>query len=110
MGNPVDGKPTPSVTSSFQETIEGRRLIIHGLVQGVGFRQAMCREAERLGAGGWVRNRHDGTVEALVSGDALTLAALLHWSRQGPPAARVMQVEVEMADPRPPGFGILPTA
>ncbi|HEX5769078.1 MAG TPA: acylphosphatase, partial [Burkholderiales bacterium] len=53
------------------------RLRISGRVQGVGFRYAMQAEAERRGLGGWVRNRRDGTVEALVHGDAAALEALV---------------------------------
>ena len=69
------------------------RLRIFGRVQGVGYREAMCREAERLGVAGWVRNRADGSVEALAQGSDAGLAALLAWARRGPPAARVERVE-----------------
>ena len=69
------------------------RLRITGRVQGVGFRDALCREAEGLGVTGWVRNLADGGVEALAQGDAEALAALLDWARRGPPAARVERVE-----------------
>lgn len=75
-----------------------KRLLISGRVQGVGFRESMCREAERIGALGWVRNRHDGCVEAVIAGDAEATAALLRWARRGPPAARVDGVEVEEID------------
>ena len=89
-----------------------RRLRIHGLVQGVGFRWAMAREAESLGADGWVRNRHDGTVEALIAGDDTTVAQLLAWARRGPDGAGVSRVEVELAaedDAAGPGFRQAPT-
>ena len=69
-----------------------KRLLISGRVQGVGFRYAMAEEAERLGVTGWVRNRRDGTVEAVIDGDAAD--ALLAWARRGPPAARVIEVEI----------------
>lgn len=73
-------------------------------MQGVGYREAMCREAERLGVAGWVRNRADGSVEALAQGSDAGLAALLAWARRGPPAARVERVESgppENGDPLP---------
>jgi acylphosphatase len=88
-----------------------RRLRIHGLVQGVGFRWAMARAAAGLGASGWVRNRYDGTVEALVSGDDDTVARLIAWARIGPDGADVSRVEVELAEEVPdPGFHQQPTA
>ena len=71
-----------------------RRLRITGRVQGVGYRQAMCHAAARLGVAGWVRNRADGSVEAVVHGDAQALEAFIAWARRGPPAARVSGVEV----------------
>jgi acylphosphatase len=75
------------------------RLRIRGRVQGVGYRDALCAEAERRGVSGWVRNRTDGSVEALVRGDAEPVAALIAWARRGPPAARVDDVQVEPGDP-----------
>jgi acylphosphatase len=68
-------------------------LLISGQVQGVGFRDALQREAERLGLRGWVRNRLSGEVEALVQGPEQAVAALADWARRGPPAARVEGVE-----------------
>lgn len=70
-----------------------RRFIIRGIVQGVGYRFAMCQQATRLGITGWVRNRRDGNVEALAVGDAHALDALQRWAAQGPPGARVDAVE-----------------
>lgn len=70
-----------------------RRLIIRGLVQGVGFRHATRREAQRLGLRGWVRNCADGSVEAVALGDDEQLDALERWARRGPPAARVEAVD-----------------
>jgi acylphosphatase len=69
------------------------RLLISGRVQGVGFRDALQREAERLGLAGWVRNRTSGEVEALAQGPAQAVSALLAWARRGPPAAQVAQVD-----------------
>jgi len=71
-----------------------KHLVISGRVQGVGFRYSMTEEAERLGATGWVRNRRDGTVEAVVDGPAGAVDALLAWARRGPPSARVTDVRV----------------
>jgi acylphosphatase len=70
-----------------------RRLVIRGVVQGVGFRYALRREAQRLALSGWVRNRADGSVEAVACGDAPALDALQRWAQRGPPAARVDAVE-----------------
>ncbi|MCD6680032.1 MAG: acylphosphatase [Burkholderiaceae bacterium] len=72
-----------------------RRLCIRGLVQGVGFRASLADEARLRGLAGWVRNRRDGTVEALVQGDAQELDTLVAWARRGPRAARVDRVDVE---------------
>jgi acylphosphatase len=72
----------------------GRRLRIRGRVQGVWYRESMREEAERLGIGGWVRNRPDGTVEAVVEGDAAAVEAITDWARRGPRAAEVSGVDV----------------
>jgi acylphosphatase len=69
-------------------------LRIHGRVQGVWFRESMRREAERLGASGWVRNAPDGSVEAMVQGSETAVDALVDWARRGPPQARVDRVEI----------------
>ena len=70
-----------------------RRFLIRGVVQGVGFRYATRREARRLGLLGWVRNRADGSVEAVAVGDERQLDALLRWVQRGPPAANVETVD-----------------
>jgi acylphosphatase len=75
-----------------------RRLAIHGVVQGVWFRESMRQEAERLGVSGWVRNRADGSVEAIVQGSAEAVESLVAWARRGPPQARVEGVEVAPAE------------
>jgi acylphosphatase len=75
-----------------------RRLVIRGRVQGVFFRESMRLEAERLGLRGWVRNRRDGTVEAVVQGPADAVEAMLGWARRGPEDARVSGVEVSPAE------------
>ncbi len=69
-----------------------RNLRILGRVQGVGYRWSLCAEAERLGLVGWVRNRRDGSVEALVSGPLEAVDALLLWAQRGPAMARVESV------------------
>lgn len=78
------------------ESPAARHLLIQGRVQGVGFRYSMASEATRLGVAGWVRNRREGTVEALVTGEAEAVAALLVWARSGPAGARVEQVTVTL--------------
>jgi acylphosphatase len=72
-----------------------QRLLITGRVQGVGFRYALQDEAQRLGVAGWVRNRSDGSVEALARGAPHALQALAAWARRGPAAARVAAVQIE---------------
>jgi acylphosphatase len=72
-----------------------RHLLISGRVQGVYYRESMRMETERLGVAGWVRNRRDGVVEALLQGEADAVEALIRWARVGPPAARVAAVEIE---------------
>lgn len=67
-------------------------LQIQGRVQGVWFRESMRREAERLGVVGWVRNRPDGSVEAVAQGAPEAVDALVEWARIGPPQARVERV------------------
>jgi acylphosphatase len=69
-----------------------RNLRIRGRVQGVGYRWSLCTEAARLGLVGWVRNRHDGSVEALVSGPVEAVDALVLWAKRGPAMARVDSV------------------
>jgi acylphosphatase len=70
------------------------RLCITGRVQGVGYRLWATRTAISLGLRGWVRNRADGSVEALVTGDPQNVAAMIEAARQGPPAAQVADVTV----------------
>jgi len=81
----------------MSETVT-RRLSVRGRVQGVGYRYSMVEAAERLGVTGWVRNRSDGSVEALVQGPPEAVAAVIAWARIGPRSAVVQSVEVEDAD------------
>lgn len=89
-------------------------LAIRGCVQGVGFRESLRAEAVRLGVCGWVRNRSDGSVEAIVQGSPDGVAALTAWAHQGPAAARVLQVTASAPPPgldrRYAGFERLPSA
>ncbi|GGP26578.1 acylphosphatase [Silvimonas amylolytica] len=71
-----------------------KRLLVHGRVQGVGFRFATCLEAKRLGVNGWVRNRHDGTVEIHVEGTEDLVDELTDWASHGPPTAHVTRLDI----------------
>lgn len=86
-----------------------KRLLMTGVVQGVGYRAAFERQAVALGLRGWVRNRRDGAVEAEVDGDAAALDAIVAWARQGPPAARVDNVAAEDTTSSAATFEIRPT-
>ena len=77
-----------------------RQLRIHGRVQGVYYRASMVAEATRLALHGWVRNRADGSVEALAHGGAPAVQALVDWARRGPPQALVERVDVADAEPQ----------
>jgi acylphosphatase len=90
--------------------MEVRRLVIRGVVQGVGFRYSMAAQARLLGVTGWVRNRRDGSVEAMIAGDAAQIVEMLTWSRIGPAGAAVDEVMVESASGEFSGFDLLPTA
>jgi acylphosphatase len=79
--------------------IEAQRYLVHGRVQGVGFRWFVEREAHILGVAGWVRNNHDGSVEVLAQGSRDQLSGLHSRLREGPRAARVDSVEVWEASP-----------
>jgi acylphosphatase len=70
-----------------------RQIRVNGRVQGVGFRDALCAEALRLRVSGWVRNRADGSVEALLQGDEAAVERLVTWARRGPALARVEALE-----------------
>ena len=76
-----------------------KRLLIEGRVQRVGYRAWMVRTATRLGVAGWVRNRGDGTVEALVEGEAAAVEELLRACRRGPALAEVTLIHEDLAEP-----------
>ena len=71
-----------------------KHLRIHGLVQGVFFRETLRRQAERFGVTGWVRNCSDMSVEAMVQGTPEALDAIIAWARHGPETAQVEHVEI----------------
>ncbi len=80
----------PTASESIQ-----RRLVVSGRVQGVSYRAWMVAAARARGLAGWVRNRRDGTVEAVLSGPADAVSAMVRDCHQGPPAARVSTVHSE---------------
>ena len=93
-----------------------RHMVVHGRVQGVGFRAFVEREALRRGLEGWVRNRRDGSVEAVFMGEAAAVAAAIEACRRGPLGARVdvlheREATGEDLNLRAPGdvFSVLPT-
>jgi acylphosphatase len=87
------------------------RLTISGRVQGVGYRDWTIGTAQRLGLTGWVRNRRDGAVEALIVGEEDAVGQMIEACRRGPSMARVDEIDVEPVDLDilPAGFTQLPT-
>jgi acylphosphatase len=79
-----------------------RRLVVHGYVQGVGFRYSIARAAQMRGVAGWVANRADGTVEAVFEGEPEAIEGLVRVCREGPRGAVVDRVDVE--DEQPEGL------
>ena len=75
-----------------------RHLRIFGLVQGVGYRASFEAQARTLRLCGWVRNRRDGSVEAVVDGEPHAIEKIIVWSRRGPSSARVSEVTVTETD------------
>jgi acylphosphatase len=87
------------------------RIVVHGRVQGVWFRAWTREEAERRGLSGWVRNRRDGTVEALFAGEDAKVEEMIAVCRDGPPRAQVTQLERFPAEPpAEAGFQQKPTS
>jgi acylphosphatase len=76
-----------------------RRLVIHGRVQGVFFRDSLRRLAEQHGVFGWARNTWEGTVEAVLEGDEAAVGRIVEFAREGPEGARVEDVDVIAEDP-----------
>jgi len=77
-----------------------RRVVVHGRVQGVFFRDTCRRQARARRVSGWVANREDGAVEAIFEGEAAAVQALVHWARKGPPQAYVTKLEITEEEPR----------
>lgn len=110
MSDTLPASPTPTPSTPATQT---RLLRVRGRVQGVGFRDGCLDAAQTFGVAGWVRNRLDGSVEALVHGPADRLDALQRWLQHGIAAARVDAVEaapVPTPHPPPAGFQRRPTA
>jgi acylphosphatase len=76
------------------------RVIVHGFVQGVFFRDTLRRRAQSAGVAGWVRNNWNGTVEAVFEGERDAVERLVEFSRDGPRGARVNSVEVAEEEPQ----------
>jgi len=76
-----------------------RRVVVHGRVQGVFFRDSTQREAESRGVAGWVTNRDDGAVEAHFEGAPDAVESMVEWARSGPSRADVTAVDVNDVEP-----------
>ncbi len=87
-----------------------KHLLIHGRVQGVAYRDSMRVRAQDLNVIGWVRNRRDGCVEAMVQGTPEDVESMIAWAHRGPPAARVTKVDVEDGSGEFTDFEIAPSA
>lgn len=86
------------------------RLEIRGRVQGVGYRASMVERAYQLGVCGWVRNRRDGSVEAMVAGKAQAVEQMVTWARRGPRPAVVIEVRTFAGEGDFGGFEQRPSA
>ncbi len=93
---------------TVDETIT-RHLSVRGRVQGVGYRNYLAYKAGELGIGGWVRNRSDGSVEAVVHGTPQAVAAIIDCARRGPRTAQVSAVDVAEITGSHPQFSVRPT-
>lgn len=95
----MDTNPSPT-----QKTLH---LVIYGRVQGVFFRQSMQLEAQYRAISGWVRNRSDGTVEAVVQGEPDAVEAIVRWAKRGPERAHVERVEIRQGDGNYTSFEVI---
>lgn len=82
-----------------------KHLRISGRVQGVGYRYYMARAAREYGVTGWVRNRTDGSVEAVICGTPEAIELMIVWARRGPDRAAVTQVEINEGSGEYDNFG-----
>lgn len=87
-----------------------RHIVLHGRVQGVFFRESLRQEANARGIAGWVRNRLDGSVEAVLQGEQALVDALIDWARTGPPGASVERIVITDTEGEYRGFERRPTA
>ena len=84
-----------------------RRVVVHGRVQGVFFRDTCRRMARQIGVTGFVRNADDGTVEAVFEGDPDAVSTMVDWVHAGPDLAEVSRVEVVVEEPQGlPNFAV----
>jgi acylphosphatase len=102
LGRPAPGAACHDGRVSESESV-ARRVVVHGAVQGVFFRDTTRRRAASRGVTGWVRNRSDGAVEALFEGAADAVDSMVAFVHDGPRGAHVERVDVE--DAAPEGLG-----
>jgi len=76
-----------------------KRVVVHGRVQGVFFRDSTRQRAQAAGVAGWVANKPDGTVEAVLEGDDDAVEAIVRWAHDGPRGADVDRVDVSTEEP-----------
>jgi len=86
-----------------------RHLVVRGRVQGVGYRNYLEYKAGHLGVKGWVRNRRDGSVEAVVQGSLAAIAEMIECAKRGPRAAEVSTVEISNSEDEYDSFNVRPT-
>ena len=84
---------------SDETDLTALRICVEGFVQAVGYRNFIIEEANRLGLDGWVRNRADGTVEILASGETQSVEALVAASMRGPVGSKIKNVELQNSEP-----------
>jgi len=75
-----------------------KHIVVHGRVQGVGYRYSLMAAASRANVTGWVRNRRGGTVEAMLAGPADKVSKIIAWAGRGPPGSQVTGVKVQDAE------------